>query len=486
MLKNKEMADRKTEIEKYMGPAAMYGSGACGVAQDFQYISDLNEDGISHLYELLHNEYDKAQPNKTRPDQITPYLRSELCLRLEANIRHMKLPKLKDMLTEAFDNLLGSGVRKAEDGRTYDAETTKDPVDEHLHVCKGLSEDGMGATEEAGNPPHTHNVQDFMVLPVEIDGYKSEHPGKVLIHSKKAIKVTKSHPDGSVDWEMTCEFRKTDEDKQIVYGIVYEPDVVDAQNDSAGEDEIEKACHHFMIKSRTLGVMHEKMLKSEDSVIVENYIAPISFVMGSQIVRKGSWVQAHKVFSKDLWKGIKEEKYTGFSMAGRARDLGKPFGKKDTTEADIVKNTSLIGIRVLLSKKSDIEKVIREVGGKYCVMTADGGRRLGCHDDRESALKQLIAIEANKHLTAKHLSETNITKVSKTYVSRDQMAKICTRCHGLMKRKKIHKVSVSTITDRNKFKRMFGVRRSSSGHDGLCRKFCTDPTLFVKHLETKD
>ena len=63
-----------------------------------------------------------------------------------------------------------------------------------------------------------------------------------------------------------------DEEKRLVYGIVYEPDAVDSQGDFAKADEIEKACHQFMIDSQEVGPKHFET--SEQLKIVECYTAP--------------------------------------------------------------------------------------------------------------------------------------------------------------------------------------------------------------------
>lgn len=110
--------------------------------------------------------------------------------------------------------------------------------------------------------------------------------------------------------------KKIDTEKRIVYGIVYEPDITDAQNDFADAEEIEKACHQFMIDYQQIGHMHQDMLDKADVAIVENYIAPSEFLMGSEHVRKGSWVLGVKVNNEDIWQAVKKGELTGFSMAG--------------------------------------------------------------------------------------------------------------------------------------------------------------------------
>lgn len=121
-----------------------------------------------------------------------------------------------------------------------------------------------------------------------------------------------------VKFDLTFPIEKFREDEQIVVGVVYEPDVVDAQGDSASAEEIYKAHQRYNLESKTLGIMH-KDAAGERAQIVESYIAPADFRLGKGFVRKGAWVMTIKIYDPELWKQIKEGKLTGLSMAGRAR-----------------------------------------------------------------------------------------------------------------------------------------------------------------------
>jgi hypothetical protein len=106
-------------------------------------------------------------------------------------------------------------------------------------------------------------------------------------------------------------------DEHIVYGIVYQPDTVDAQGDKANAEEIKKAAYDFMENVQTFKVMHKgKKVKVK---ILENYIAPVDFTIEKRNVKKGSWVLVTRILDKKLWKEIKAGKLTGYSMAGYAK-----------------------------------------------------------------------------------------------------------------------------------------------------------------------
>lgn len=106
-------------------------------------------------------------------------------------------------------------------------------------------------------------------------------------------------------------------DEHIVYGIVYEPDTIDAQGDSASAKEIQKAAYDFMENVQTFKVMHTG--KKVNIKILENYIAPVDFTIAKRNVKKGSWVLVTRILDKKVWKDIKAGKLTGYSMAGYAK-----------------------------------------------------------------------------------------------------------------------------------------------------------------------
>jgi SAM-dependent methyltransferase len=110
---------------------------------------------------------------------------------------------------------------------------------------------------------------------------------------------------------------KSDNDKQIVYGVVLEPHTTDLQDDWMKPEEIEKTAHFFMMNGQTIGRGHEEKTQC---VPVESYIAPVDFPFdgqyGEQVVKKGSWVLGVKVNDPEDWAKVKTGEYTGFSVGG--------------------------------------------------------------------------------------------------------------------------------------------------------------------------
>lgn len=108
---------------------------------------------------------------------------------------------------------------------------------------------------------------------------------------------------------------KRDEEKRLVVGVVLEPGVIDAHNDIVTEEEIEKAAHSFLMRSRVIGLQHSEKGPVD---VVESYVAPVDMEVNGEMVRKGSWIMAVKVHGEAVWKDVKAGKYTGFSIGGFA------------------------------------------------------------------------------------------------------------------------------------------------------------------------
>lgn len=112
--------------------------------------------------------------------------------------------------------------------------------------------------------------------------------------------------------------RKIDEEKRLVYGIVYAPDEVDAHGDMMTADEIEKAAYRFMQARRTTNVDKQHDFQADEGFVAESWIVR----QGDPVFpdeKPGAWAVAIKVLSDETWQEIKEGKIQGISLAGVAR-----------------------------------------------------------------------------------------------------------------------------------------------------------------------
>ena len=171
-------------------------------------------------------------------------------------------------------------------------EETMSPIVEHLNKAVSL----LQAAIQSGNLPELKEVKEV----------------------EKPIFTTQKNDKGELEWNLSIPIVKINQEQQLVEGIVYEPDTVDAQGDSASAEEIQKAAHNFMVNARRVGLMH-KYDVSDKTSIVESYLAKTNFVLNKQAIKRGTWMMVLKINDADIWKDIKDGKITGLSMGGRAR-----------------------------------------------------------------------------------------------------------------------------------------------------------------------
>ena len=105
----------------------------------------------------------------------------------------------------------------------------------------------------------------------------------------------------------------SDDEWKVVYCVVAVPHEVDAQKDVWDTEEIRKAAHDYLKKSRLINFMHKDL----DSVgeLVESAIAPVDLKVGDQTIPQGSWfigIEPHP----ELKKQIAEGTITGVSVQG--------------------------------------------------------------------------------------------------------------------------------------------------------------------------
>ncbi|WP_203363077.1 XkdF-like putative serine protease domain-containing protein [Bacillus sp. REN10] len=138
--------------------------------------------------------------------------------------------------------------------------------------------------------------------------------------NQKQFFFTKSAKQPDFQKEVKLFINKEEEEQQLVYGLVYEPDVEDSHGDFMTAAEIEKAAHGFMKDARNIDKQHD--FNAGVGEVVESYIAPADFTIGEQTITKGSWVLVTKA-SDEIWEEIKKGAITGYSMAGTAETIEK-------------------------------------------------------------------------------------------------------------------------------------------------------------------
>jgi len=114
----------------------------------------------------------------------------------------------------------------------------------------------------------------------------------------------------------------TNDEKQIIYSIVAEPDTVDLHGHKLSVDNIERACHKFMDHLK-VGLEHKNPAAAK---VIENLtIPPDVKQFYGKTVKPGTWIVGIHIQDSDTWRDVKNGKYTGVSLGGYARKV--PDGK---------------------------------------------------------------------------------------------------------------------------------------------------------------
>jgi hypothetical protein len=116
----------------------------------------------------------------------------------------------------------------------------------------------------------------------------------------------------------TVEILKTDEEKHLVYGVVYSPEETDSQGDVASAEEIEKAAHAFMSNRRIHQVDKNHNLQPTEGNVVESWVTKTEDDIFGTEAPVGSWAVAIKVKNDETWAQIKKGEISGLSLMGNA------------------------------------------------------------------------------------------------------------------------------------------------------------------------
>lgn len=107
------------------------------------------------------------------------------------------------------------------------------------------------------------------------------------------------------------------EEERLVLGVVLEPEVYDLHKDIYSAEEVRKACTNFNTHCMQANLGHEVNIDNVD--ITKSFILEVDAMIGDQSVKAGSWLMEMHAPSDAIWKEIKEEGFTGYSIGGSAR-----------------------------------------------------------------------------------------------------------------------------------------------------------------------
>lgn len=105
------------------------------------------------------------------------------------------------------------------------------------------------------------------------------------------------------------------EEERFILGVVLEPDTVDSQGDTISAEQIRLACHRYMENHANVGLQHQVFVNGKVKIL-ENYLAPVDFTIGDQLIKAGTWLMAFRVLDDSIWAAVKEGLLNGLSIGG--------------------------------------------------------------------------------------------------------------------------------------------------------------------------
>jgi len=210
---------------------------------------------------------------------------------------------------------------------------------------------------------------------------------------------------------------KSRDPQKLVYGIVYEPNVVDSQGDLMSEAAIEKAAHKFLSDFRQIDQQHN--FSEGAGVPVESYIMPADGTIGNQFIKKGTWILVTKA-SDEVWEKIQDGTYTGYSLAGRA---------KETREVEKTKKSFVQMVKDFFGSASEEEK--DEVVLTFKELTKEDSGIVGETDEsvesneEEKATEETTKSESNsENAESKESDEDALAKTEETESTEELIEKV--------------------------------------------------------------
>lgn len=167
--------------------------------------------------------------------------------------------------------------------------------------------------------PKTKKLKDIAITHISL--VKAGANGKAIIYKSA---------DATPTYDKQIVIKKTDNEKGIVYGIVYSPNEVDTDGEFTDANEIVKAAYGFMKAKNTTNVDKQHSFENEKAFVAESWIVKKNDSIFPD-EKEGSWAVAIKLEDDELKKAVKDGEIAGISMAGTAQkeDVEKSFSLSD-------------------------------------------------------------------------------------------------------------------------------------------------------------
>jgi hypothetical protein len=216
---------------------------------------------------------------------------------------------------KAFIQGAAIAARTGEKMEKEDASVFEDILDEVVNTEKAFDkfvDDGEGLIIEY--PEDTKKGIDVGDVHVATPSWKKKKPEDMTKEEKAECMKAKKRAEGCPKVKKSVPVMKMDEEQRLIYGVVLVPDVEDLQGDICSKEDIQAACHDYLVNSRLIKAQHRA---PTDADVVECYIAPSDLLIGKGIVPEGSWMMVTKIHSNAMWEAVKKGDITGYSIGGR-------------------------------------------------------------------------------------------------------------------------------------------------------------------------
>ena len=153
-----------------------------------------------------------------------------------------------------------------------------------------------------------------MTTATQIDDAKNRNT--ILKAARLIVDSHDDEPEDEIDTRVQLFKVEEYDGAMYVEGAVLVPESLDKQGDIISKEEIRRASYRFMKESQAVGEMHERLVSSEDAVLVESRLLKRSEKLGGNQLPVGSWVVKHQIISEELQKKVRDGKYRGYSIGG--------------------------------------------------------------------------------------------------------------------------------------------------------------------------
>jgi len=123
--------------------------------------------------------------------------------------------------------------------------------------------------------------------------------------------------DNTGDYSRIIPIAKVNNDERMVYGIVYSPDEVDSQGDTATAETIKEMAYSFMKSQKTTQIDKQHDFEAGQGFVAESWLTKASDPLFPSSP-EGSWAVGIKVENDETWELVKSGEITGLSLAGTA------------------------------------------------------------------------------------------------------------------------------------------------------------------------